>query len=189
MDLRKQRTLKYLSESLSGLMLEKRYGDITVAEICDRAMVRRATFYRHFSGKDDLLKFIIRSSRDQIKEKVDPDSSLSLREFCFAMTEVLLEIIEKQELLLRKASSSSDLIQIGALFSQEISSEFEKYIEQREEVSSIEASDTEHKQVLADFYTFGLMGAIEQVFLKGKPFNKEAFLVSFEKILDRLFAD
>jgi len=38
-----------------SLILEKKYEDITVQEILDRADVGRSTFYMHFQDKDDLL--------------------------------------------------------------------------------------------------------------------------------------
>lgn len=184
MDLRKERTLKYLSESLFDLMLEKRYVDITVAEICDKAMVRRATFYRHFSGKDDLLGFVIRSRRKQIKVKIDPDDSLPLRDFCLAMTSAFLDFIDEHQVLLRKASSSLDLMIITTLFSQEISGEFRKHLESESSKSDFAI---ENVCVLADFYASGLVGAIEQIFLRGEEFKKEKVLLSFQEIFDRLF--
>jgi AcrR family transcriptional regulator len=38
-----------------ALILEKKYEDITVQEILDRADVGRSTFYMHFQDKDELL--------------------------------------------------------------------------------------------------------------------------------------
>jgi len=41
-------------------MMERRFRDITVQEIADRATVNRATFYAHFEDKFDLLDSAIR---------------------------------------------------------------------------------------------------------------------------------
>lgn len=54
-DRRTQKTRKALHEALILLMFEKRYDDILVQEILDRANVGRSTFYTHFRDKDDLL--------------------------------------------------------------------------------------------------------------------------------------
>ncbi len=44
-----------LKTAFEGLLREKRYGEIAVGEIVDRADVGRSTFYRHFKGKADVL--------------------------------------------------------------------------------------------------------------------------------------
>jgi len=54
-DRRVSRTRRALHEALIGLILEKGYDAITVADIVDRADVGRSTFYAHFVDKDALL--------------------------------------------------------------------------------------------------------------------------------------
>ncbi len=54
-DRRSQRTRDLLRSALIELMLEKRYSEITVQDLIDRANVGRSTFYSHFLDKDDLL--------------------------------------------------------------------------------------------------------------------------------------
>ncbi len=54
-DLRVRRTHKLLWDALMALMIERDFESITVTDICDRAMVHRTTFYKHFEDKYDLL--------------------------------------------------------------------------------------------------------------------------------------
>lgn len=54
-DRRSQRTQHSLHEALMSLMQEKRYDDITVQDIIDRANVGRSTFYAHYQDKEDLM--------------------------------------------------------------------------------------------------------------------------------------
>jgi len=54
-DRRIERTKKRLSGALISLMAERRYDEITVQDILDRAEAGRATFYQHFRSKEDLL--------------------------------------------------------------------------------------------------------------------------------------
>ncbi len=49
------RSRRLLGNALIELMQEKRYIDITVQDIIDRADVGRTTFYKHFQDKEDLL--------------------------------------------------------------------------------------------------------------------------------------
>ena len=51
LDLRVQKTRAALTSSLYSLLCEKGLNEITVTELCDRAMVRKATFYKHFADK------------------------------------------------------------------------------------------------------------------------------------------
>ncbi len=55
-DLRVRRTRKLLMQALIDLIIEKGFSAITVQDIADRAMVHRATFYRHYVDKYDLLE-------------------------------------------------------------------------------------------------------------------------------------
>ncbi len=54
-DLRVRRTRKLLKSALIELTIEKGFAAVTVQDIAERAMVNRATFYRHYLDKYDLL--------------------------------------------------------------------------------------------------------------------------------------
>ncbi len=58
-DLRVRRTYKLLSQALLSLLLERSFEEIFVTDICDRAMVHRTTFYKHFEDKYHLLDFCV----------------------------------------------------------------------------------------------------------------------------------
>ncbi|MCI8556096.1 MAG: TetR/AcrR family transcriptional regulator [Clostridia bacterium] len=65
-DLRVRRTKKLLTEALLGLMQERAFEKISVNDLCDRAMVHRATFYNHFDDKNDLFNYAL----DEIEEEM-----------------------------------------------------------------------------------------------------------------------
>jgi AcrR family transcriptional regulator len=54
-DLRVRRTRKLLQKALLEAASEKGFSHVTVRDIAERAMVNRATFYRHYEDKYDLL--------------------------------------------------------------------------------------------------------------------------------------
>jgi len=54
-DRRTRRTREQLRSALLALLKEKRYEDISVQDIIERADVARSTFYVHYMDKDDLL--------------------------------------------------------------------------------------------------------------------------------------
>jgi len=55
-DRRSQRTQQALMDALIALLAVKRYDEISINDIIDRANVGRSTFYAHYQAKDDLLK-------------------------------------------------------------------------------------------------------------------------------------
>jgi AcrR family transcriptional regulator len=55
-DLRVRRTRKLLQKALLEAASEKGFAHVTVGDIAERAMVNRATFYRHYEDKYDLLR-------------------------------------------------------------------------------------------------------------------------------------
>lgn len=59
MDLRKRRSVQLLWKALFELMTEKRmlFSKVTVDQICEKAMVHRSTFYKHFDDKFRLLEY------------------------------------------------------------------------------------------------------------------------------------
>jgi AcrR family transcriptional regulator len=55
-DLRVRRTHKLLWEALMAELSEQAFEEITVKDICERAMVHRTTFYKHYEDKYALLE-------------------------------------------------------------------------------------------------------------------------------------
>lgn len=55
-DRRTQRTQHNLTHAMVDLVTEKRFDDITVQNLIDRADIGRSTFYSHFRDKEDLFQ-------------------------------------------------------------------------------------------------------------------------------------
>ena len=56
LDRRVRRTRFAVQEALIGLMVEKDFDAITVADIVERADIVRSTFYMHYADKEDVLR-------------------------------------------------------------------------------------------------------------------------------------
>jgi AcrR family transcriptional regulator len=55
LDMRIKYTREWTFEALSKLLAHKSYYDITISEIIKKAGISRATFYRNFSNKDEIV--------------------------------------------------------------------------------------------------------------------------------------
>lgn len=76
-DARVKKTKEKLFSAFRALLSEKPFEDITIQEICSRAEIRRATFYKHFTDKYDFLatmtasiihRFDARMTRSKLKD-------------------------------------------------------------------------------------------------------------------------
>lgn len=80
-DLRQRRSKQHLTDALLGLMEEQPYEEITVVDICQRAMVHRTTFYAHFEDKNDLFQYVLRNMMDRFSEgRTQVEQEKGLRE-------------------------------------------------------------------------------------------------------------
>ncbi|SRR6266702_3697121 len=79
-DLRVRRTHKLLWEALIAELSERAFEEITVKDICERAMVHRTTFYKHYEDKYALLEQGMRQMYDALvaAEEHVPPSAFSI---------------------------------------------------------------------------------------------------------------
>lgn len=85
-----ERVKKAISEALFDLLLEKDFSSVSVTEIVERAHVARASYYRNFSSKEDILKQAMDVIQDQVLSELQlPENSEP------ADTAVLAGILEK----------------------------------------------------------------------------------------------
>lgn len=73
-DLRIVRTRKLLSNTLIDMMEEQSIEKISVIDLCNCAMVNRATFYAHFEDKYHLLAFALEELKDEVYEGFTQES-------------------------------------------------------------------------------------------------------------------
>ncbi len=69
-DLRVRRTHKLLWEALMTELAQRSFEEITVKELCERAMVHRSTFYKHYEDKYALLEQGMRQMYDALVAEV-----------------------------------------------------------------------------------------------------------------------
>lgn len=69
MDLRIQKTLREIRMAFLSLAKEKPLERITVKELCDRALINKATFYSHYDNLDSLIE----QMEDEFVQKLTGD--------------------------------------------------------------------------------------------------------------------
>ncbi len=82
-DLRKQKTRKALENAFFELSETKWIEDITVGDICEKAMIRRATFYQHFADKYEFFAYVMNNIQrnTNLEQNADP-RDITMAEYC-----------------------------------------------------------------------------------------------------------
>lgn len=111
-DRRTEKTRLSIFNALSDLMQEKKYSNITIQEIIDRANVGRSTFYAHFDTKDELLSCSIENVFELLNQHIIDcvDQSGSQTRF-IPVAELFEHILENSRLIRGVMSTeSADLL-------------------------------------------------------------------------------
>lgn len=105
MDLRIEKTYRALLAAFTKLLETNRYEDVTVAMLCDEAMIRRTTFYKHFSDKAEFFAFFIESLRINLLKY--GEDAVSADNAGIAILQALAEFMLEHETLVDNIFKSS----------------------------------------------------------------------------------
>jgi AcrR family transcriptional regulator len=95
MDRRQKKTRKEIFKALTTLLSQKRFHQITVGEIIEKANVGRATFYAHFETKEFLLKELCEELFCHIFDAAKQDGEHHEHIFdCEAPSSVVLHLLQ-----------------------------------------------------------------------------------------------
>lgn len=99
---------EYISESLLLLMSRKKFEDITIAEVAQKAGVNRSTYYRNFDSKKDIVKFYFDSIMSTYLSEFEANKNKTLKIYLLTMFSCFYRY--KKELLSIHSNGLSYLI-------------------------------------------------------------------------------
>lgn len=181
-DLRIQRTYKSLTDALLSTLKEKSFDDITVGELCKRAMIRRATFYKHFGDKYELYTFVIRSLQEQFEEdNVLEFDSTNPQSFYVEMIDRSFQLVEQNSdvftSVIMAGNSSKVLLDI---LSQEIEKDLLQHLISDKKSGVILPTAPE---LLASMITGALVNTMKWWVLNGKKMPREEIISVFTSLI------
>lgn len=156
-DLRVIKTQKALVESMISHLREQPFEDITVKSLCDRAMVRRATFYTHFVDKFELLAFSIRFTYYGFPSYLHLADGLPLSEIYMNLIEDATNWLDNNSEIIEFVKKSTLTPIIISIFSTELVKELLPKIE--ENINPFTENNISPELVL-NFYIQGLIGSL-----------------------------
>lgn len=94
------RTLTALQKAMLTLLSAKSFEEITIQELCDGAMLPRATFYNYFNDKNDLLHYCFMVFQKQIDQHIPEnlttqDYICTLMENCFDFLDIHQKVLQE----------------------------------------------------------------------------------------------
>lgn len=179
-DLRIKRTHKLLSEALILLMSEKPFEKITVVDICEKAMVHRATFYAHFADKYELLKFVLNTFEAPFdNEDVTSHDLAGYKKYYLSVaSDIIDEIVNQKEIMatiIHKNQEESFLTGIRYRLT-------EKILEKLNKCNDNGMTLPVPAEILARFYAGACMNILEWWIVEKNDITKEELV----EYLDRL---
>lgn len=132
-DLRIQKTRSALTNALYDLMSQKSLDEITVTELCERAVIRKATFYKHFGDKTELLEYMIqelqRISTEENTIGYDPEVPYSYYSGVF---QYLLDFIDSNDRFVLNVLKSNSSSFVRNILEEQIRREIDAHLKQEE---------------------------------------------------------
>lgn len=170
-DLRQRRTRKHLTEALLTLLEERPFSQISVVDICRRAMVHRTTFYAHFDDKQALLRYAI-GELERSFEPVDPslDPRTGPREYFMALFHNALAFLKAHKSMLLADEHDSEFTVLHEIISDAL----------RTKLTNNTDLDPE---LTARFYTGGLLSLLRWWVTSGANISDEVLMHHVERFI------
>ena len=183
-DLRIRRTHKALLRTLRELLAEKSFDDITVAELCERAEIRRATFYKHFGDKNELFAYMIQDLQRSFNEKNGLNSSFEdPSKYCTRAFQHFLDFLEENERMVHKVMGSSARYIVIDILSEQIESDLKFcFISAKKHGVTVSIMP----EMLAVLYSGAAVSCARWWITKGKPVPKDEMVKQFSLLMERI---
>lgn len=180
LDLRIQRTYKSLSQAMLHLLSQKKFEDITVGEICEVAMIRRATFYKHFGDKYELFSFVIRQFQEEFAlVNQDKKNTSHPYHFYIGLIEQTLNFFEEYQDLVQSAMNSEAALILIDLITEQIRFEAEQEFHKDVAAGRLEGNS----QVLSLIFSGALVRTAIWWSLHQDQLAKSDILTEYEKVM------
>jgi len=170
-DLRIRRTHKLLVEAMFSLIDKKTFDDISVSEICERAMVHRATFYKHFEDKYRFFEFCIERKLEELFPSLaDEKLLLSPKEYFMGMVIKVLDFLDTNRKVVRQIFDATNSNTITDAIQNAVKLEISKKLIESE-ASGIKYRMPVH--ILGEYYTGALIALAKWWILSGTKLTKD----------------
>jgi len=181
LDLRIQKTYLSLHNAFSALLEEKKFEDFTVNELCDRAMIRRATFYKHFADKYEYFTFYMKEIVLDFQNRLAPDvTDDEVGTYLLHMSRELLHFIKDHANMVINVRTSSMFPTLLVILLEQITQDMTQVLQRADRANSKSKKEIAGT---AAFYAGGLLSTLFQMFDQNPNIDEEQFVTIISKFL------
>ena len=182
LDLRIEKTYLALHNAFTALLEEKRFEDFTLNELCERAMIRRTTFYKHFADKYEYFAFYMKEICAEFQNQLPPDvTSISVNDYFLHMCRELLRFIDKHEKLVKNLLNSSMAPVLTDSLLEQIMHDVLDALRSMNTSGKMTSGQMED---IAAFYSGGIVNSLKLSLRREKRIKEEEFISSIEGFLN-----
>ena len=179
-DLRIQKTESALISALFELLEGKRFEDITVSDLCNRAMIRRATFYNHYEDKYQFFDECLQQRQQTFYQTRPPQNACDpLGQYADALQDIFRYFRDNQALV-DEAMNHPCASGIADIFAQRFMDDM------RGKAQALQAQGREPgipPDILAAFFTGALLGVTRWWHTSRTDLSEEALIQYTQTLL------
>lgn len=186
-DLRVIKTKNALCCAFIDLMSQKSFDNITISELCSKAMVRRATFYKHFNDKYDFFKFFILEMHQQIEEEckneleidyIKDNQIFNVYHYFLLMGNKILIFLEQNEVMVQNFLESNLLSRLMDILGEDF---LKKLNNKKFPFTNI---SNDYTEIVASFYIGGMLQTVRWWINNKDKITKEELLNKLHKMMN-----
>lgn len=182
-DFRVKKTRRALLEALRVLLAEKSFDDITVTELCERAEVRRVTFYTHFNDKEELFAYMIREMQKSFyRENGAAVKTQTPVSYCANILGYILDFMEENEQISETVMASSAKNLVLDALTKQIGTDLRWCFPSTERQDTSIPADSE---ILAILCSGALLNCARWWVTQGKQMSKKDLTAQFNALMER----
>ena len=180
LDLRQRKTRRLLVEALAQLLEERPFQELSVVDICRRAMVHRTTFYSHFNDKQELLRYLLEGlERECAATCLPQDPERSPREYLLTAARNAFQFFARRRALYRACFNSGADMRAHTLEDCAAAELCRLFSEPRFRTASPQVDP----QVAAHFYTGAMLSLIRWWLTSDDPLPASYLLANLEQFI------
>ena len=136
LDLRIQKTYLALTTTFLQMLEEMPFEQVTVNELCSRAMIRRATFYKHFADKYELFTFVVKEIQSRFLGR-NPQTTGQPQQFYYNTIVSVFDFIDENRTLVSSALKSSMFPVLLNIVSEQTAQDVKAQLEQEQRAGKV----------------------------------------------------